>query len=217
MTPSKDLPDLDDLDLDVGAGAGAPRKSGFLARAFRFFIGMAIAFGAGAGWQYFESLPLRGELTSLRQEVRYQRLGATLSNARVEAGAGRYESARGHASAFFTELQGLVYEPEGDVPEGLEALLGTRDDVITALSRSEPRSRDMLDRLLGDYTRITGQSAFPVAAPEAGEPSPASGASGSPEPAAAPADTTPRAEGGETATPGDSAAAADTVRDTIPG
>lgn len=147
--------------------APPPRKSGGGAKKFFWFlVAVLLAFGAGFGWQWWEAQEIRTELEqvearadSLELRLTLQELGNTLATAVMQATYGNYEPARRAASDFFTGLQ----QEAANLPAGggrdIRAVLAERDATITALSRGEPQSRDVLANLFIRYRRATGISA----------------------------------------------------------
>lgn len=135
--PDSDRPDRTD-----------DRRRGLSARGWLLVaLAVALAFGLGYGWQYFEATQVRGELTELRGHAELAQLEAELAAATIEAMRGSYEVARQHASGFFTELQESVDEVPPGVRGRARDVLAQRDAVITALSRANPDSGDLLARL----------------------------------------------------------------------
>ncbi|MGM0669387.1 MAG: hypothetical protein ACQET1_06680, partial [Gemmatimonadota bacterium] len=108
---------------------------------------VAVAFGAGAGWQFAQARQARQALDTARQEMAVirgeralEQLEATLALATVAAQFGDFERGRQLASDFFDLLQ----EHAGAAPEtarsGLNEILSRRDGIITVLSRGQPES-----------------------------------------------------------------------------
>lgn len=139
-------------------------------------VAVLLAFGVGFGWQWWEARQVRDELATVTEErdqlqrrLELQRLGNTLGSAVLQSSYGNYEPARQAASEFFSGLQGIVLGGGGD--GRLRPILDQRDQVITALSRSESRSRDLLSAIYVDFQRATGGSTVGVEGTSAtGEP-----------------------------------------------
>ena len=145
---------------------------------------VAVAVGAfliGAGWQYFGARRLASELTVAERAAALNALEGTLGAATIEAQQGSYEIARQQASEFFTRLQSDIdYATEAERGALLE-ILGQRDAMITVLSRADPQSGPMLERLFTRYRLAMGHSV----GPDATEPTPPTA------PVDSPADTLP--------------------------
>ncbi len=128
-------------------------------RAWLFAIfAVVVAFGAGYGYQYTQTRQLQQELDAAQTELELLRLRGEIGQASFLAQRGDYETARRRASSFFTQLQVLADRAEGD-EAGYEPILARRDEVITALSRANPESVDLLGAL---YARISGTEPPPV-------------------------------------------------------
>lgn len=156
---------MDDLDLSELESAAPPRKGpSTLKWLFRLVVGMALAFGAGAGWQWWEALTPRQQVVELQQAIELERLGGTLTAALVQAGVGRYEDARQLASDFFTELQSQA-QGTTELAPALAEILSERDRIITVLSRGDANSITMLTSVHRRYREATGLSLEPVPAP----------------------------------------------------
>jgi hypothetical protein len=137
-------------------------------------LAIVIAFGIGAGWQFVRASQLGGELETTRQqlaatsaELELQKLEATLGAATIEAQRNGYELGRQLASDFFTGLQ----ESVGGAPEAARAplneILAQRDEVITALSRSNAEAGSLLARLFIRYRVAMGEQVGPQTLPAA--------------------------------------------------
>jgi hypothetical protein len=83
-----------------------------------------------------------------RSRVELLRIETGIAAAALDARRGEYESARQYASQFFTKLTGLLERSESgltaDQHQALRPLLGTRDELITLLARSDPASAERL-------------------------------------------------------------------------
>lgn len=154
------------------------RSGGGAKKFFWFLVAILLAFGAGFGWQWWEAQEVRAELEetearadSLQLRLTFQELGNTLATAVMQATYGNYEPARQAASDFFTNLQRQTASTPLGQGRGIQAVLAERDATITALSRGEPQSRDLLANLFIQYRRATGISAPALqAGPGAEEP-----------------------------------------------
>lgn len=142
------------------------RRGGGAKRFFWFLVAVLLAFGAGFGWQWWKAEEVRAELQetqaradSLELRLTFQELGNTLATAVMQATYGNYEPGRQAASEFFTGLQQRAPSAPAGQGRGLQAVLAERDATITALSRSDPESRDLLANLFIQYRRATGISA----------------------------------------------------------
>lgn len=127
-----------------------------------------IAFAVGAGWQYVGARQARAGLADAGQALALSRLDATLAGAVIAVQSGDFEGGRRRASDFFTGLQRqLLSDPGQAKAQELRRVLGQRDATITALSRSDPASTGILQRLLGDYQSVLasgGSGVTPAAA-----------------------------------------------------
>lgn len=140
-------------------------------------IGVAIgAFLIGAGWQYLSARRVAGELTVAQREATFNGLEGTLGAATIEAQQGSYEIARQHASDFFTRLQADIGRATSEQAQPLQEILSQRDAMITALSRADPQSGPMLERLFTRFRLGIGHSV----GPETTEPTPPPAAVDSP-------------------------------------
>lgn len=135
---------------------------------------VVLAFLIGFGWQYLRASSLSDELEETRRALVLERLETSLAAAAIEAQRGSYEAARQFVSEFYTGLQeNIGAAPEAARPE-LERLLAQRDALVTALSRGDPATADLLPRLLVRYrTALEGlDAALPVAQPGVSPPAP---------------------------------------------
>lgn len=162
------------------------RSGGGAKKFFWFLVAILLAFGAGFGWQWWEAREVRTELDqmearadSLELRLTFQELGNTLATAVMQATYGNYEPARRAASEFFTGLQREAANAPAGASRDIRAVLAERDATITALSRSETESRDVLANLFIRYRRATG-----ISAPDLGTSPPAAGDTGAATPPA---------------------------------
>jgi predicted negative regulator of RcsB-dependent stress response len=127
-------------------------------------LGIIMAFGIGAAWQYMEARNAReqykgaaAQLEAATREIDFERLESTLALATVAAQLGNFERGRQLASEFFTGLQEKAPNAPADAQPGLQALLQSRDAIITQLSRSDPASGLELSRRLAEYRQALGR------------------------------------------------------------
>lgn len=84
-----------------------------------------------------------------RQELRRSQIQNAISAAVIDSRRAEYESARQNASLFFTDVRALLDSTSTAVfsasqKEQLRALLSSRDEIITLLSRNDPASTEKL-------------------------------------------------------------------------
>lgn len=127
---------------------------------------IGLAFGGGSAWQFAKAHQARQQLDAARQELAelQQQLGleqleAMLAMATVAAQFGNFERGRQLTSEFFTRLQDAVATAPETARAGLGEILGGRDALITALSRSQPESGLELARTLTSFQRALGKEA----------------------------------------------------------
>lgn len=126
---------------------------------------LVAAFLVGFVWQYFEAREARNERDAVTAELTWEELGGMLASAVIQVHNGGYDNARQIMSEFFDGLQeNLEGAPEASREE-FRAIMERRDDVITALSRSEPAAERLLTRMYVRYRVVT-------AGPERGLPLP---------------------------------------------
>lgn len=101
-------------------------------------LAVAIAFLAGFGWQFYEASTVRGELSVVEQELALERLRVHLGQAAMSAQSGDFERARQQMSTFFSQLQQTSDAVDPEIQGIADDFLSMRDQVITALSRSNP-------------------------------------------------------------------------------
>lgn len=129
-------------------------------RAWLFIIfAVVVAFGAGYGWQYMRATELQQQLATVQNELEINKLYVNLGQIGLLAQSGDYEAARRRASAFFTQLQERVDAMGTEDEARFEPILAQRDEIITALSRANPQSVDLLAAL---FARISGSQPPPV-------------------------------------------------------
>jgi hypothetical protein len=156
---------MDDLDLsDLESAAPARKGPSTLKWLFRLVLGMALAFGAGAGWQWWEARTAREQVVELQRSIELERLGGTLTAALVQAGVGRYEDARQLTSDFFTELQKQA-QGTSELAPALAEILSERDRIITVLSRGDANGITLLTNVHRRYREATGLSLEAAPAP----------------------------------------------------
>jgi hypothetical protein len=125
---------------------------------------LIVAFGIGAAWQFAQANRARGELATLqaemegvRSELALERLHSTLALATVAAQLGNYERARQLTSDFFSGLQEHSASAPMAAQTTFDGLLGSRDAMITSLSRAQPEAGLDLARMLGRYREALGR------------------------------------------------------------
>ena len=125
-------------------------------------LAVVLAFLAGFGWQFYRATTIEGQLERTEQELAVERLRVGLAQAAVAAQSGDFESARQQMSDFFTAMQARLGELPEEVRTVGEEMLRDRDQVITALSRSDPRSADTLYAMLQRFRISLGDSPVPL-------------------------------------------------------
>lgn len=145
--------------------------------------GLVLAFAIGFGWQYTRARELEQELAEAeaqlgeaRAELTFARLESTLAAGTVQAQRGSFEVARGLASEFYTGLQQSVAEAPAEALAELQAILAQRDAMITALSRADPASGELLAQLLVRYRVALGGAAEATPIPAPAQPAAPAGA-----------------------------------------
>ena len=125
---------------------------------------LIVAFGIGAAWQFAQANRARAELATLeaemegvRSELALERLHSTLALATVAAQLGNYERARQLTSDFFSGLQEHSASAPMAAQTTFDGLLGSRDAMITSLSRAQPEAGLDLARMLGRYREALGR------------------------------------------------------------
>jgi len=95
--------------------------------------------------------------------LRRSQLQNRLATASINARRGEYESARGAASDFFTDLRAEVDRQESGFNwrqrEAVKPILTERDEVITLLARSDPAAGERLTDLYINYVQAINPSA----------------------------------------------------------
>jgi len=127
-------------------------------------VSIAVAFGAGAAWQFTSARQARmagqqiqQQLDEVRQQRTLEQLETTLAMAALASGLGDFERGRQLASDYFTSLQQQVTATAASDRPGLETVLARRDEIITELSRGEPGSGRDLAALLTAFQRAIGK------------------------------------------------------------
>jgi len=147
------------------AGAGKEKKSGGgLGWAL---LAVVLAFGGGAGWQYYRVLDVQEMLDQARAELRVERLRLGLAQAAMAAQAGEFEPARLRMSTFFTQLDESIAELPDAVAAVGDDFLSSRDEVITALSRANPEYPAILWSMLDRFETAMGSPPERLAPPAA--------------------------------------------------
>lgn len=109
------------------------------------------------GWQFFRAYQAGQERDEIEHQLTFQRMATDLALATIEASYGSYEGARELASSFYTRLQDNVQRAPPEGQEQIQSLLEQRDAVITALSRRDPASSEILARMFLRYRRAIGE------------------------------------------------------------
>jgi hypothetical protein len=129
-------------------------------------VAVVVAFLIGFGWQWSRANALDERATTAERALELQRVESTLGAAAIDAQGGSYETARQHASEFFTLLQDAVANATEDEPAerttAMRELLGQRDAIITMLSRSDPQSGPQLARMFMRYRIALGERVGPT-------------------------------------------------------
>lgn len=155
--------DRDPTRPDTPAAGPGTRRPARKSRTLWWMVAVVLAFLAGFGWQYFRAMTIESRLERTEQELAIERLRVGLAQAAVAAQSGDFEAARRQMSGFFTSLQGQLGELPPELRETGEAMLLTRDEVITELSRANPRSGDDLYDMLVRFRLSVGEPPPPVA------------------------------------------------------
>ena len=100
----------------------------------------------GAGWAWWQMRTRSENLSSTQGALQLQVLTSRLGAAALEAEYGNFEEAREIMSGVFDGIQNYGIE-RGSLPENFAQVLGTRDQVITALAREDARVRERLVEL----------------------------------------------------------------------
>lgn len=129
--------------------------------------GIVVAFLIGYLWQNTRARSFEKQLEQANTELTFEKLETKLAAATIEADRGNFEIARQLASEFFTGLQTDMSRAPEDHRQELTAIMGQRDAVITAASRSDPQTSAHLAQLYNTYRVAFGD------APVAMQPAPA--------------------------------------------
>lgn len=118
------------------------------------------AFLIGLVPMWLSKRSVDSELVQTKRELRRDQLQNGLAAAAVYARRGEYETARQNASTFFTDMQtelnnadSTLFSPQEKTQ--MPAILSSRDDVITLLSRGDPAAAERLSNLYVDYRSAT--------------------------------------------------------------
>lgn len=128
-------------------------------------LAAVIGFGAGYGVQTIAAADVHDELDQARQAATLSDLQNTLAAAAIEAQRGSYEVARQLASRFFSGLQQSLQDLPPEWRQDAAEVLGRRDAVITALSRANPDSGELLARLFLQLQEARDEQVEPAATP----------------------------------------------------
>jgi hypothetical protein len=121
---------------------------------------VVIAFFLGFVPMWLAKRSVANDLDKANRQLRREQLQNSLSAAAVYARRGEYETGRQNASTFFTELQAELDRANSSVLTAQErtqipAVLSSRDDIITLLSRGDPAAAERLSNLYVDYRSAT--------------------------------------------------------------
>ena len=124
-------------------------------------VAVLLAFLLGLLPMWWSKSSVAYELEQAKLELRRQRIHNTLSSAAVYARRGEYETARQNASSFFTDMQVELDNANSTVFSAAErtqipALMTSRDDVITLLSRADPAAAERLSDIYVTYRSAIG-------------------------------------------------------------
>ena len=122
---------------------------------------VALAFLLGLLPMWWSKRNVSAELDRTTVELERQQHLNSLSAATVYARRGEYETSRQYASKFFTDMQAELDNADSKIFNVQERtqmpqILGSRDDVITLLSRADPASAERLSNLYIEYRAATG-------------------------------------------------------------
>lgn len=118
---------------------------------------LLVVFLVLLGWQLYSNYQVGQERDELERELTFQRMASDLALASIEASYGSYEGARELTSSFYTRLQANIQRAPVEGRSDMNALLDRRDAVITALSRRDPESPEILARMLFQYRGAIGE------------------------------------------------------------
>lgn len=142
-----------------------PAKSGGSGRRWGIWLAaLGIAFLVGFVPMWLSSRTLNENLTRTSRDLRRSQLQNTLASAVLDARRGEYESSRQSASKFFSEIQSQLdsgtteFLGEQEKPR-IASALGSRDEIITLLSRSDPAATERLSDLYIAYENATSGTA----------------------------------------------------------
>lgn len=128
-------------------------------------VAAAVAFLIGFGWQWYEARTVRQQLAETQEQLLVERLRIQLGQAALASQAGDFESARQQMSDFFTR----VSETRASLPDSVAVItdrfLDRRDEIITALSRSNPEYAGVLYGMLQTFRRGTAVQPSPAQSP----------------------------------------------------
>jgi hypothetical protein len=128
-----------------------------------------VAFLIGYVWQNTRARGFEKRLEQANVELTFERLESKLAAATIEADRGNYEIARQLASDFFTGLQADMSRAPEEHRQELTAIMGHRDAIITAASRSDPQTGSLIAQIYNTYRVAFGDA--PVATqPGPGQP-----------------------------------------------
>jgi hypothetical protein len=151
---------------------------------------LVVAYGAGFWGEYRKRTAAQGELerqgvqlAESQERVRAGELLGQVLNLKDVAAARNYGQAQDLSTRFFdaARIEAGRVTQSGSLATGLEAVLGMRDAVTAALTRSDPESAEVIEKV---ETRLRQALGYPVL--PSPEPSPAPSPSASAPPDASP-------------------------------
>jgi len=120
-----------------------------------------VAFLIGLVPMWLSSRTMTRERDEAQQALRLARIENSLAAAAIRARRGEYEPARQAASTFFTDLRSELDRTPSVFSDthrrSLEALLASRDQVITWLARSDPAGAEHVSNAYVEYRKAIGQ------------------------------------------------------------
>ena len=121
---------------------------------------IALAFLLGLLPMWWSKRNVSAELDHTRVELQQRQQLNSLAAAAIYARRGEYETARQHASQFFTDVQAELDYGESKVLDAQERaqmpqLMANRDEIITLLSRADPASAERLSNLYVEFRAVT--------------------------------------------------------------
>jgi hypothetical protein len=123
---------------------------------------LLVAFLLGFVPMWLKSRECSSSLAEAERQLSLARMENSLTSAVIDAGRGDYETARQHASDFFTFLRTETSKGvESGLAQaeiaGLQPLLTRRDEIVTTLARADATSADLLSDLYVSYRTIVNR------------------------------------------------------------